>query len=297
MITKRRFTDVSLPKDIQIIEIETTGLTPHKHRVAVCSLLHYDDAWVIDQWLADANEEHDLLRTVLPLLLHHNNGMFNTQFGKNFLEKRTDALDLHFPETAWIDVSKTLKAVQPWVVYPSYAKVNLVEEILDQPLLLTGKEMAQYIKKYHKKPTDIIEGEILDQSARQVQWTAELWTHAQAQHENLCGNVAQGQFCLQELSLKHEFLHVSAHAHFSDFRFHETETIVFEQKDNALSLRIEAKEALISENTTCLFTDVDDTTLMDTTGFQVPEGLFLLQVDGAYLPHAFLEIFQWFLKQ
>lgn len=281
------------PNELLCLEIETTGLVAKRDAIVMAHLLHpVDGEFVVTGWLGTKKEEKKLLTELLSYL-HGQCLVYNENFTKRFLEERLAFHHLPMPQVDWVDGSKEIKTLSPFVTHPSYGKQKLAENILDVDDDFSGRTMAKELKNYEKNPN--LEEKLFKMGWEQIQTTIKLYEYAQREKEKLTLACEKGDVTLTGAKIKKDHLLIQAKANVSSQAFAETETIDFHQEGMDITLRIQVHPARLTDELLCLFVDATDTGLVDTTGFHVPNGLLLIEVDGRMIAPTLLQIVGFFM--
>lgn len=146
---------------ILFLDIETTGLSPASSQLYLIGIAYYQDqAWQIEQWFAQTqNEESELLAKLAETLPHyelmiHFNG---DRFDIPYLQQKAKTFDIALPFDLLqgIDIYKRLAPFKQHLCLPDCRQKTLEQFMgINRLDKYSGGELIHIYKGYLKNPTD-----------------------------------------------------------------------------------------------------------------------------------------------
>lgn len=302
LITHRYRAPVDEPIPGKLLEIETTGLRPARGRVAVISVAEVrENELHTTQWIAASEEDEGALLTrALPVLAEHPVTVFHAPFLIPFLSERAERSGLVFQPGRITDLRTRFLERRPFYPLEKTSR-NAIAETLGLPLPAEpdGEDLARLILRLYKGYDKTIAERIAAHNLLHIRalYGMVLFVHRWDHWLTRTHPFFAGRFRLQTVERSKDFLTAVFLVKRDAPSFLSNGPCELTVENRRARLRIEIKEGMITETMPCTFTEIFDfPALKDRTGFRVPKGVLLLQVEDKYLPESLFDLLEALLE-
>lgn len=300
--THRYEAPVEEPVTGKLVEIETTGLRPERSQITVISVAETrGNILHTTQWIATAkDDEGALLTRALPVINHSEITVFHAPFLVPFLAARAERVGLTFAPKTVTDLRSRLVALKPFFPLEKTSR-SAIADTLELPLPEdpNGEDIARLTRRLYKQYDKTVADRIAAHNLLHMQALCGMAQFWRRWHRYLTRSLPffTRPVLLHEVVYAGDFLTCTFIVRNENPAFLAKGPVELTVRPRRAIFRIEVQQGMITETMPCLFAEIFDfPSLADTTGFRVPEGILLLQVEDRFLPDSIFSLLQALLE-
>lgn len=284
----------SIRRGVTYLEIETTGLSPGRHSITtMATAVAQHDALVTKQWIATTpDDEGQLLATVLPTLTEADVVVFHSRFLFPFIDTRAQRYGLSFSFRSYRDIRSGFSEIRPFYPIPRLSRKEIADQLeIPLPDEPNGEDVARIARRLYKKYDIALVERIAAHNLLHIEALYSMDVFLIRWESYLTYESEAFTAKLTRVDIHQDTLTANFSVTGLARAYLSSDSANVSIDDRQATLRLHIQKGMITETMPCLFVEILDLPhLVDRSGFRVPKGVLLVQVEDRYLPEALLDL-------